>query len=59
MTGLVVVYAVEGLGLGRDDARIAWLFAGAAVGSLLAALALPRLARRFSPPSLALGGAGR
>jgi hypothetical protein len=56
VTGLLVVYAVEGLGLAADDGRIGLLFTAAAVGSLAAALALPRLSRRFPGPTLSLAG---
>lgn len=54
--GLLVVVAVEHFGLPVHDGRIGLLFAVAAVGSMLAALALPRLRRRFDTPSISLTG---
>jgi len=54
VTGLLVVYAVEALGLREDDGRIGLLFTAAAVGSLAAALALPRLTRRVAAARISL-----
>lgn len=47
VTGLLVVFAVEGLGLGQDDGRIGLLYTAGAVGALLSSLLLPRLVKRF------------
>ncbi|MBA2680243.1 MAG: MFS transporter [Ktedonobacteraceae bacterium] len=47
VTGLLVVYAVRGLALSKNDARIGLLFTAGAIGSLLAGLLLPRLVKRF------------
>ncbi|MDQ2718008.1 MAG: MFS transporter, partial [Chloroflexota bacterium] len=43
--GLLVVYAVQSLGLPTTDARIGWLFTAGALGSLLATVSLSRLTR--------------
>jgi MFS family permease len=56
VNGLLVVYAVETLGLARNDARIGWLFAAGAAGALLASLALPRLAQRAPAGRITLAG---
>lgn len=45
--GLLVVYAVQGLGLAEDDARVAWLYSASGIGSLVAAALLARLVRRI------------
>ncbi|WP_232677629.1 MFS transporter [Nocardioides sp. R-C-SC26] len=47
VSGLLVVLGVEQLGLARDDARLGWLYAAAAVGSFVGSLALPRVQRRL------------
>ena len=41
--GLLVVFAARDLGLSGTDPRVGWLFTSAAIGALLATLALPRL----------------
>lgn len=46
VTGLLVVVGVQQLGLGDDDPVLGWLFAAAAVGTLVASIALPRVQRR-------------
>ncbi|MGQ0775138.1 MAG: MFS transporter [Pseudonocardiales bacterium] len=56
LTGLVVVYGVQQLGLTDDDARIGWLFTALAVGGLAAGLVMPALSRRVSQPLIALFG---
>lgn len=56
VTGLIVVYGVRQLDLPADDARLGWLFGAGAAGALVAALALPRLVRRVSPPRISLFG---
>lgn len=45
VTGLLVVYAVQGLGVGTSDWRIGALYTAAALGALAASLLLPRLIR--------------
>lgn len=47
VTGLLVIYAVQGLQLPKEDARIGWLFSAGAVGSLIFSLLLPRLSKIF------------
>jgi hypothetical protein len=47
VVGLLVVYAVEGLGMSPDDPRIGLLFAAGAAGSLVAGLLLPQLTKHF------------
>jgi hypothetical protein len=56
VTGLLVVFAVEGLGLAQDDSRIGLLYTAGAVGALLASLLLPRLIKRFPIGWITLGG---
>ncbi len=56
VTGLLVVYAVRGLGLPATDARIGLLFSAGAVGALAASLLLPRLVRRVTPGRITLAG---
>ncbi|GAA1932620.1 MFS transporter [Nocardioides hwasunensis] len=56
VTGLLVVVGVQQLGLGADDARIGWLFAAGAAGSLLASTMLPRLQRRVAVGAITTGG---
>jgi hypothetical protein len=46
--GLIVIYAVRALGLARADPRIGLLYSAVAAGSAAAALALPRMRRRFA-----------
>jgi MFS family permease len=46
-TGLVIVHADRLLDVGATDSRIGLLFAARAIGSVVAALALPRLGRRL------------
>lgn len=43
VVGLLVVYAVRGLGLAQNDVRIGWLFTAGAIGALVVSLILPRL----------------
>lgn len=52
--GLLVVYAVQGLGLTKNDPRIGLLFAAGAIGAFLASLLLPRLNKRSSTGRIAL-----
>ncbi|MFF0576519.1 MFS transporter [Streptosporangium saharense] len=52
--GLLVVVAVERLGLGSADPAIGLLFAATAVGAMAAGLAVPRLRLRFSTPTISL-----
>ncbi|MBB4915967.1 MFS transporter [Streptosporangium saharense] len=52
--GLLVVVAVERLGLGSADPAIGLLFAATAVGAMAAGLAVPRLRLRFSTPAISL-----
>lgn len=52
--GLLVVVAVERLGLGSADPAIGLLFAATAVGAMAAGLAVPRLRLRFGTPAISL-----
>ncbi|MER7133530.1 MFS transporter [Streptosporangium saharense] len=52
--GLLVVVAVERLGLGSADPAIGLLFAATAVGAMAAGLAVPRLRLRFGTPVISL-----
>src|SRR5579872_1796365 len=54
--GLLVVYAVRALGLAHTDARIGLLFTAGALGSLLASLLLPLLAKRYPAGRVVLAG---
>lgn len=45
VTGLLVVYGVQTLGLSTSDARIGALYSAAAAGGLVASMLLPRLSR--------------
>ena len=54
--GLLVVYAVQGLGLAKNDPKIGLLFAAGAVGALLASLLLPHLSKRYPAGWIALTG---
>ncbi len=54
--GLLVVYGVQALGLSSRDARLGLLFSAGAVGSFIASLLLPRLARQYPPGWLTLAG---
>lgn len=56
VSGLLVVFAVEALGLAQNDSRIGLLFTAGAVGALLASLLLPRLVKRFPIGWITLGG---
>ena len=56
--GLLVVYAVEELGLGKDDWRIGLLFSAGSAGALLASAGLPRLRRRVPVPRISLASLG-
>jgi MFS family permease len=47
VNGLLVIYAVQGLGLSATDARIGWLFATSALGSFVASLLLAPLTKRL------------
>jgi hypothetical protein len=49
VTSLLVVYAVQHLGLTDTDARIGWIFSVGAVGSLLASIALPQFIKWLAP----------
>jgi MFS family permease len=55
-TGLLVVYAVQALGLAREDPRIGTLYTAGAIGALAAGLALPRLVKRVAPARITLIG---
>lgn len=55
VSGLLVVYAVQALGLPTNDARIGLLFTAGALGSLLASLLLPQLTQRFPVGWITLG----
>jgi Transmembrane secretion effector len=52
--GLIVIYAVRALGLARADPRIGLLYSAVAAGSAAAALALPRMRRRFAAGRITL-----
>jgi MFS family permease len=54
VTGLLVVYAVEGLGLDEDGAAIGVLFAAGAAGAFLGTLVLPKLTRRVAAGRITL-----
>jgi MFS family permease len=56
VTGLLVVYGVQGLGLAERDPRLGTLFTAGALGSLLASLLLPWLTRRFRTARVSLLG---
>ncbi|MFI5891116.1 MFS transporter [Actinoplanes sp. NPDC051513] len=53
--GLLVVHADRALGIDPADRRTGLLYAAGAVGSLIAALALPRAARRFGQGAVSIG----
>ncbi len=54
ITSLLVVYAVQGLGLADTDPLIGVLFTAGAIGSFAASMFLPRLVRRYSPARITL-----
>jgi MFS family permease len=54
--GLLVVHADQALGVGRDDGRIGLLYTASAVGGLLAAMLLPRTARRVGEGAVSVAG---
>lgn len=54
--GLLVVYAVQGLGVAEKDPKIGLLFAAGAIGALLATLLLPHLSKRYPAGWIALIG---
>lgn len=54
--GLLVVYAVQGLGLAKKDPNIGLLFAAGAIGALVASLLVPRLNKSYSTGRIALTG---
>lgn len=54
--GLLVVYAVQELGLAKNDPKIGLLFAAGAIGALVATLLLPRLSKRYPGGWIALTG---
>lgn len=56
VVGLLVVYAVQALGLAETDGRIGLLYTATAVGGLAASLLLPPLARRFPVGWITLAG---
>ena len=58
MLGLLVVFAVEQLGLGNDDWRIGLLFSAGSAGALMASASLPGLRRRVPVPRISLVGLG-
>jgi MFS family permease len=54
--GLLVVHADQVLGVSTSDGRIGAIHTSCAVGSLIAALALPAAARRFGPGPVSVAG---
>ncbi|MEV4480278.1 MFS transporter [Micromonospora coxensis] len=54
--GLLVVHADRALGLSPEDERLGLLYAAAAVGSLIAAVALPRASRWAGQGSVSIAG---
>lgn len=54
MTGLIVVVAVENLGMHSDDGRIGLLFAASAVGAFVSGLSLSRVQNRVRTGSVTL-----
>lgn len=54
--GLLVVYAVQGLGIAEKDPKIGLLFAAGAIGALLGSLLLPHLSKRYPAGWIALTG---
>jgi len=54
--GLLVVYAVRGLGLGDTDVRIGLLYTATALGGLAASLLLPLLTKRMAVGRITLIG---
>lgn len=55
VSGLLVVFAVDGVGLGPDDGRVAVVFVAVAAGGLVAALVLPWLTRRLPVGWITIG----
>lgn len=55
-TGLLVVYASQAFGSGTESGKVAFLFAAAAAGEMLASLTLPRLSKRFRAGQISLAG---
>ncbi len=58
MLGLLVVFAVEQLGVGNDDWRIGLLFSAGSAGALMASASLPGLRRRVPVPRISLSSLG-
>lgn len=58
VTAMVVVVAVQRLGLSADDARVGWLFAAAAAGAFVAGATIARLQRVVPLGTLSLVGLG-
>jgi len=56
--GLLVVHADQALGLSPEDKRLGLLYAAGAVGSLVAAVILPRVSRWAGQGMVSLGGLG-
>jgi MFS family permease len=56
VVGLLVVYAVQALGLPETDGHIGLLYTATAAGGLAASLLLPPLARRFPVGRITLAG---
>lgn len=56
ISSLLVVFAVQGLGLAENDGRIGLLYTAGAVGALCASLLLPRLVNRYSVGQITLFG---
>jgi MFS family permease len=54
--GLLVVHADKALGLTPDDRRLGLLYAAGAVGSLIAAVILPRASRRVGQGAVSIAG---
>lgn len=55
VSGLLVVFAIDGIGLRSDDGRVALLFVAVAAGGLVASLALPWLTRRLPVGWITIG----
>jgi len=54
--GLLVVHADKALGLGPADRRLGLLYAAGAIGSLIAAVILPRASRRAGQGTVTIAG---
>ena len=56
VVGLLIVYAVQALGMAQNDGRIGLLYTATAIGGLAASLVLPQLVRRFPVGRITLAG---